>query len=268
MVEKPKRKNDQSSWLQLLLPLGTLIIIGAIAAFFFLRGEDDASSDAVPSSLDSQTTQNEDAVAITDEEAAVTLDNEIADLGVTPDGLCEEALPAENPDSRQYEQADDVLEDGIDYRAVFCTTAGNIYIDLFEDQTPITVNNLVFLANEGYYNNTIFHRVLEDFMAQGGDPTGTGRGGPGYQFEDEFVPELQFDRPYLLAMANAGPGTNGSQFFITFAETPWLNNAHTIYGEVIAGQENVDNIMLRDPSVPSSPSTKLETVVVVEVPEE
>src|SRR5688572_14124487 len=120
-----------------------------------------------------------------------------------------------------------------------CTDAGAIYIDLLEDFAPATVNNFVFLAQNNYYDNTIFHRVLEDFMAQGGDPTGTGSGGPGYQFRDEFAPFLTFDRPYLLAMANAGAGTNGSQFFITTAETPHLDFRHTIFGDVLEGQENV-----------------------------
>ncbi|MEL6527834.1 MAG: peptidylprolyl isomerase, partial [Chloroflexota bacterium] len=141
----------------------------------------------------------------------------------TPTEICEASTPAEEPVSRDYAQPEQVLEVGVDYRAVFCTSAGAIYIDLLEAYTPETVNNFVFLADEGYYNNTIFHRVIEDFMAQAGDPTGTGTGGPGYQFADEIIGFLAFDRPGLLAMANAGPGTNGSQFFITTAETPWLN---------------------------------------------
>ena len=102
------------------------------------------------------------------------------------------------------------------YIATFKTEKGDIVTELYADRAPVTVNNLVFLANEGFYDNTTFHRVLEDFMAQGGDPTGTGAGGPGYQFEDEIDFELSFDRPGLLAMANSGPGTNGSQFFFTF----------------------------------------------------
>ena len=141
-----------------------------------------------------------------------------------------------------------ILEEGTDYRAIFCTTQGAIYLDLFEDRTPLTVNNMVFLASEGFYNNLIFHRVIEGFMAQGGDPTGTGTGGPGYRFTDEFLPDLVFDRPYLLAMANSGPGTNGSQFFITFDQTPWLNGGHTIFGEVISGQNVVDSLVIVDPS--------------------
>ena len=131
--------------------------------------------------------------------------------------------------------------------ATLHTTAGDIVVELFGDQAPVTVQNFVNLAegskewqnpatgqksNEPLYNGTVFHRVIEGFMIQGGDPLGSGRGGPGYQFKDEFHPDLRFDRPYLLAMANAGPGTNGSQFFITVGPTPHLNRKHTIFGEV------------------------------------
>jgi peptidyl-prolyl cis-trans isomerase A (cyclophilin A) len=131
--------------------------------------------------------------------------------------------------------------------ATLHTTAGDIVLLLFPDQAPVTVRNFVDLAeggkewrnpatgqksNEPLYDGTIFHRVIDGFMIQGGDPLGNGRGGPGYEFKDEFHPELRFDRPYLLAMANAGPGTNGSQFFITVGPTPHLNRRHTIFGEV------------------------------------
>ena len=131
--------------------------------------------------------------------------------------------------------------------AVLHTNAGPIRVELFDNHAPKTVRNFVGLAEGGqqytdprtgqpgsgpYYDGTIFHRVISGFMIQGGDPTGTGRGGPGYEFGDEIHPELQFSRPYLLAMANAGPGTNGSQFFITVGATTWLNGKHTIFGEV------------------------------------
>ena len=151
------------------------------------------------------------------------------------------------------------------YYATLKTEKGDIRVQLFADRTPLTVNNFVFLAREGFYDNTTFHRVLADFMAQVGDPTGTGAGGPGYQFRDEFVPGLGFDRPYLLAMANSGPGTNGSQFFITFAPTDWLNNLHTIFGEVVSGQEVLAQISLRDPnSNPATPGDALLTVTIEE----
>src|SRR6476659_10971683 len=117
--------------------------------------------------------------------------------------------------------------------AHFDTSMGKFTIELYEQQVPNTVGNFIKLAEKNFYDGVIVHRVIDGFMIQGGDPTGTGRGGPGYQFADEFHPELQFDKPYLLAMANAGPGTNGSQFFITVGKTPHLNRRHTIFGEVV-----------------------------------
>lgn len=186
-----------------------------------------------------------------------------SDVSGTPDEICNNATPAPDPETRDFDQPESVLEEGVDYRAIFCTDAGAIYVDLFENVTPLTVNNFVFLAENGYYNNTTFHRVIEDFMAQGGDPTGTGTGGPNYRFDDEFVGYLHFDREGLLAMANAGPGTNGSQFFITTSIPSYLNYRHTIFGEVISGQDNVRNINLRDPQVDSEPGTALNTIVII-----
>jgi cyclophilin family peptidyl-prolyl cis-trans isomerase len=186
----------------------------------------------------------------------------------TPEAICEEATPAVDPESRIFDEAGDVLEDGVDYRAIMCTSAGPVYIDLLEDYAPVTVNNFVFLAEQNYYNNTIFHRVIADFMAQGGDPRGDGTGGPGYAFEDEFVPFLTFDGPGTLAMANSGANTNGSQFFITTAPTTHLNYRHTIFGDVLQGQDNVENIELRDPQSTLSdvPTTTLDTVVIIRDP--
>ena len=113
------------------------------------------------------------------------------------------------------------------------TTKGLIKISLYYDQAPITVANFVNLAKRGYYDNLTFHRVIDDFMIQGGCPSGTGTGGPGYQFQDEFHPDLKHDQSGILSMANAGPGTNGSQFFITHLPTPWLDNNHTVFGKTI-----------------------------------
>lgn len=151
------------------------------------------------------------------------------------------------------------------YYATLKTNRGDIEVQLFADRAPITVNNFVFLARQGFYDNTSFHRVLDGFMAQAGDPTGTGGGGPGYQFEDEIFPGLNFDRPGLLAMANAGPGTNGSQFFITFAATDWLNGGHTIFGEVIEGEDVLSRLTRRDPSTqPDFVGDELYTVLIEE----
>ncbi|MGC3989645.1 MAG: peptidylprolyl isomerase [Chthoniobacteraceae bacterium] len=124
-----------------------------------------------------------------------------------------------------------------DISITISTTKGDIDLTVFASKTPITAANFLNLATRGFYNGTKFHRVIEDFMIQGGDPEGTGRGGPGYRFEDECLRDLQFDRPGLLAMANAGPGTNGSQFFITHVPTAWLNMKHTIFGEVVAAKD-------------------------------
>ncbi len=117
-------------------------------------------------------------------------------------------------------------------KAIMETNKGTINIELFEKKTPVTVSNFVNLIQRGYYDNLTFHRVIPDFMIQGGCPQGTGTGGPGYQFKDEFDPELKHDQPGILSMANAGPGTNGSQFFITHVATPWLDGKHSVFGSV------------------------------------
>ena len=128
--------------------------------------------------------------------------------------------------------------------AEIVTEKGTISVDLFSEQTPITVANFVNLASRGFYDNLNFHRVIQDFMIQGGCPSGNGMGGPGYRFADEFLPELRHDSPGKLSMANAGPGTNGSQFFITHVPTPHLDDAHTIFGSVKSEEDQkiVDQI--------------------------
>lgn len=129
-------------------------------------------------------------------------------------------------------------------QAIIKTDKGEINLNLFPEVAPVTVINFITLAKSGYYNGLKFHRVIKDFMIQGGDPTGTGAGGPGYQFGDEFKKEVTFNKKGLLAMANAGPNTNGSQFFITHVPTEWLNYRHTIFGEVVSDKDQnvVDNI--------------------------
>jgi peptidyl-prolyl cis-trans isomerase B (cyclophilin B) len=133
-----------------------------------------------------------------------------------------------------------------DIRIKISTDKGDIEITLLASKTPLTVANFLNLASKGYYNGLKFHRVIPNFMIQGGDPTGTGAGGPGYKFEDEFSADLKFNRPGLLAMANAGPRTNGSQFFITHVPTDWLNQKHTIFGEVTKGQDIVNAVAQGD----------------------
>jgi cyclophilin family peptidyl-prolyl cis-trans isomerase/Tfp pilus assembly protein PilF len=152
------------------------------------------------------------------------------------------------------------------YQATIVTDKGEIVIELYADRAPNTVNSFVFLAREGFYDDTTFHRVLPDFMAQGGDPTGTGSGGPGYSFADEFHPELRHDGPGVLSMANSGPGTNGSQFFITFDATPWLDDQHAVFGRVIEGLDVLAALTPRDPQ--QNPGSPGDTIVTIEIQEE
>ncbi len=150
------------------------------------------------------------------------------------------------------------------YKARMETDKGTMVIELFADKAPKTVNNFVFLSREGFYDGVIFHRVIGDFMAQGGDPTGTGTGDPGYRFADEFHPSLKHDKPGILSMANAGPNTNGSQFFITHVPTPHLNNKHTVFGQVVEGMDVLMSIPPRDPMRPEYPGVKIQKVVIEE----
>jgi peptidyl-prolyl cis-trans isomerase B (cyclophilin B) len=150
------------------------------------------------------------------------------------------------------------------YKAHVETDKGTMVIELFADKTPKTVNNFVFLAREGYYDGVIFHRVINNFMVQGGDPTGTGMGGPGYKFGDEFHPSLKHDKQGILSMANAGPGTNGSQFFITHLPTPHLDNRHSVFGQVVEGLDVLMSIPARDPNNRSAPAVKIIRVTIEE----
>jgi cyclophilin family peptidyl-prolyl cis-trans isomerase len=158
------------------------------------------------------------------------------------------------------------LDPDKDYHANLHTEKGTVRIRLFAEEAPETVNNFVFLAREGYFDGTTFHRVIEGFMAQGGDPTGTGTGGPGYSIPDEFHPSLRHDRPGVLSMANRGPNTGGSQFFITHVATPWLDDRHAVFGEVVDGMEVVNALRERDPQQDPEPGDKIERVEIEETP--
>jgi cyclophilin family peptidyl-prolyl cis-trans isomerase len=151
----------------------------------------------------------------------------------------------------QFSSAGEGIAPGKRYAAVVETTKGRMVLELYADQTPKTVNSFVWLARHHYFDGIVFHRVLEGFMAQTGDPTGSGRGGPGYKFEDEFDPSLRHRGKGVLSMANAGPGTNGSQFFITFVDTPHLDGRHSVFGKVVDGVEVLDKLQRIDPSRPS-----------------
>ena len=150
------------------------------------------------------------------------------------------------------------------YRARFKTERGEIVVDLYADKAPMTVENFVNLARSGFYDGTTFHRVIAGFMAQGGDPTGTGRGGPGYEFGDEFSPDLRHDGPGVLSMANAGPGTNGSQFFITYGATPHLDDRHSVFGHVVEGMDVLQSIRERDPGRDQNPGDRIDTIEIEE----
>jgi cyclophilin family peptidyl-prolyl cis-trans isomerase len=151
------------------------------------------------------------------------------------------------------------------YTARLKTSKGDIVAALYADKVPNTVNNFVFLARDGFYDNTTFHRVIKPFMVQGGDPTGTGSGGPGYQFRDEFHSTLKHNSAGVLSMANSGPNTNGSQFFITHVPTPHLDNHHTVFGRVIEGIDVLNAIPERDPGRAKESG---ETLISVEITEE
>ena len=144
------------------------------------------------------------------------------------------ALPAQSEESMK------------DIRIIVKTDKGDIEGVLYPSKAPVTVANFLNLAKRGYYDGLTFHRVIPDFMIQGGDPTGTGSGGPGYRFEDECTPELKHDKPGIFSMANAGPGTNGSQFFVTHVATPWLDGKHTVFGSVTKGQDIVNAVAQGD----------------------
>jgi cyclophilin family peptidyl-prolyl cis-trans isomerase len=157
---------------------------------------------------------------------------------------CNARVPASaEEEKRMFDQPPKMqIDPAKDYTAVMKTSCGTIELRLYAAQTPVTVNSFVFLAEQGFFDGLTFHRIIPDFVLQGGDPEGTGSGGPGYQFEDEIVKSLKFDRPGLLAMANSGPDTNGSQFFITTGEPKHLNGMHTIFGEVTDGMDVVKEI--------------------------
>ena len=167
--------------------------------------------------------------------------------------------------SKQYAAYPEMVIDvKTKYTARIKTELGDVVCELYAAQTPKTVNNFVFLSRDGFYDGVTFHRVIKDFMVQTGDPTGTGRGGPGYRFADEIHPGLRHSGPGILSMANAGPGTNGSQFFITHVATPWLDGKHTVFGKVIEGMDVVNRIPERDPGTARTPGTKILTIEITE----
>jgi cyclophilin family peptidyl-prolyl cis-trans isomerase len=168
---------------------------------------------------------------------------------------------------RQYKTCPPLLiNPSKQYIAKLNTEKGEVVIELYADKAPNTVNNFVFLANDGWFNGITFHRVIEGFVAQTGDPTGTGMANPGYYINNEIVPSLKFDKPGVVGMANSGPDTNGSQFFITFIPAPNLDGAYTIFGQVISGMDVLSQLTARDPQsgIPLPPGDKLISVTIEE----
>lgn len=163
----------------------------------------------------------------------------------------------------KFPQAGEALEAGKRYMAVIETSKGRMVAELYAEQTPVTVNSFVWLARHHYYDGIVFHRVIEGFMAQTGDPTGTGTGGPGYNFKDEFRPELRHQGKGILSMANSGPGTNGSQIFMTFGSTPHLDGRHTVFGKIVEGADVLDQITRIEPGRGGSPD-RIERLYIVQ----
>jgi cyclophilin family peptidyl-prolyl cis-trans isomerase len=232
-----------------------------LAILYNQRGQIDKAASATREAL---------ALAPEEEKAALqTFLDQLQAMQGGPPVDAEQKAGAMRPEQRNQMYAAPppmVIDAGASYRATIVTEKGNIVVQLYAERAPTTVNNFVFLAREGFYDDTTFHRVLPGFMAQAGDPTGTGRGGPGYQFADEFDPTLRHDGPGILSMANAGPGTNGSQFFITYEATPWLDDRHTVFGRVIEGMDVLQSLTPRDPT--QNPGFQGDAILTITIEEE
>ncbi|MFZ0549084.1 MAG: peptidylprolyl isomerase [Candidatus Promineifilaceae bacterium] len=197
---------------------------------------------------------------------------EVSPVPVTPEGTLLEGdrplVAIEPADRNNYYDAypDMVIDTDKSYQAVIHTVKGDMLLQLYDDESPLAVNNFVFLATQGFYDNVVFHRVLQGFMAQGGDPLGTGTGGPGYGFANEVDNGLSFDKPHLLAMAHSSlPDSNGSQFFITFVETPQLNGGYTVFGELLQGEDVLNSITFIDPDNPADDNRVGDTIESIDI---
>lgn len=232
----------------LVVPGGTSLVVEA--ATLSDAGEGDFT--LTVEEADVELPETADPVELTDE--------------TTLDAVCASAEEMEAPTRLQYLAAEDTLDADTDYGAVFCTDAGNFRVDLFEDEAPITVNSFVYLAGNHFFDNTTFHRVIPEFVVQGGDPQGSGFGGPGYEFVNETDNDLTFGGIGVLGMANAGPDTNGSQFFITLAPVARLDGGYTIFGQVQEGMGAVFDVEERDPGTATEPGTTVYTVVIITIP--
>ncbi|NJN15366.1 MAG: peptidylprolyl isomerase [Oscillochloris sp.] len=246
------RKTDRSSGASnnalpgIISAAVVLIVLGLVAGLLISRAGSDTA--VVPA--------DEPADTLTQPTTAPPVAEPAAVAGILPTAT-----------TYQYPSAPPLtIDPASEYTATILTPRGEIVVELLPEIAPQTVNNFAFLANNNFYNGLTWHRVLPGFMAQGGDPTGTGAGDPGYSIPAEFTSELTFDEPGLLAMARSGdPDSAGSQFFITTGPAPWLNEQYTIFGRVISGQDIVNNIPLRDPNNPNDLATPGETILGVTV---
>lgn len=239
--------------------LSALIVVAVFVVLGFVLVNSRGGASATPTTVASDATapaSDATAVAAADATAAPAAGENQIDPAVAArnDKYASSGAPAMSIDPKKT------------YTATITTPRGDIEVKLRPDIAPTTVNNFVFLARDGFYDGITWHRVLQGFMAQTGDPTGTGTGGPGYTIKDEFSPSISFDKPGFLAMANTGqPNTGGSQFFITTAPATWLDGSYTIFGEVTKGQEIVDAIPLRDPQ--QNPTTLGEQLIKITISE-
>ncbi len=264
--------------------IGLLALVFLCSAILFSSGifsSDNSAADDDSAETETETGDSDDGFEGSSNSVDIDDDGDSAETDDTDDGFTasstsepiidgdfvliegDDQLADMAPADRNnyYSSAPEMIIDQSEtYDAVFVTERGDIRIRLYDDEAPITVNNFISLSLDGFYDGVTFHRVIPNFMAQGGDPLGTGTGGPGYTFEDEFVSSLVFDRPGILAMANAGPNTNGSQFFITYEPVERLNGIHTIFGEVIEGEDVLFSIRERDPASDPEPGDIIERI--------
>jgi cyclophilin family peptidyl-prolyl cis-trans isomerase len=240
-------ENVAAGFTNLVVPGGTSLVIEAATAGDAFDGDFTLTVEEADVDLEAET-----PVPLTED--------------ATLDDVCEDASDIEEPARLQYLTPEDVLDDDVDYGAVFCTEAGNFRVDLYEKEAPIATNSFVYLASRHFFDNTTFHRVIEDFVIQGGDPTGSGFGGPGYEFVNETDNDLSFGGIGVLGLANAGPDTNGSQFFVTMAPVARLDGGYTIFGQVQEGMGSVYDVEVRDPDTATEPGTLIYTVIIVTQP--
>jgi cyclophilin family peptidyl-prolyl cis-trans isomerase len=261
-------QSDSAPWTTIGIVVAIVAVVVILLVLLLGRGNAGQGAEAPPAATVAPYEANLDTDSV-DDTTDASADDAGAETETSPPSSSTEGntdMPSETAARNGMYSAPPAMQIDPDktYLATFETEKGSIVVELFADKAPNTVNNFVFLAREGFYDNTTFHRVIEDFMAQGGDPTGTGTGGPGYTFADEFHPDLTHDGPGVLSMANAGANTNGSQFFITFAATPWLDGAHTVFGKVVEGMDVLQSLTIRDPMSASEPGDEIETITITE----